>query len=331
MIKLSVIIPTKNRCEYLRDALCSMTEQTIASEEYEVIVIDNGSTDNTKAVCEEVGKRFCNFEYYYEATPGLHVGRNLGMQLCKGEILVYADDDILVQPEWLSAIESTFVSMPEVGLVGGNIYPQYEGNVPRWLPALWIDKGEGQILDTYSVVIFNSDDGYIDANFIFGCNFAIRKSILTKAGGFHPDGMPSDLLRFRGDGESHVSNYINLSGVYKAYYCKNASVYHRINEQRLSLEYLDSVSFRQGVSRIFGVLRYKSLYFAIVELLRDIVREEKYSVLNSEINIIRRKKKEIQRGMLFLIIQYCKSKELRRWIHQGDYMDEKGDARKYDS
>ena len=78
-IALSIVIPTKNRAKLLRTVLESIERQPADQREFEVIVVDNGSTDETKMVAEEFGERIRNYRYFYDARPGLHVGRNRGL------------------------------------------------------------------------------------------------------------------------------------------------------------------------------------------------------------------------------------------------------------
>ena len=101
MIRLSVIIPTRNRAEVLERALQSIVKQTLPTDEYEVIVIDNGSTDGTKVIVNNFHKSIKNLVYIYDEHPGLHVGRHRGLLVAKTDLLVYADDDIEALPTWL--------------------------------------------------------------------------------------------------------------------------------------------------------------------------------------------------------------------------------------
>jgi hypothetical protein len=89
---------------------------------------------------------------------------------------------------------------------------------------------------------------------VWGCNFVIRKDVLLSAGGFHPDGMPQELIRFRGDGETHVSKYIADNNL-KCIYDSRASVYHKVTPERMTLGYLRKRGFNQGVSDSYTHLR----------------------------------------------------------------------------
>ncbi|KKH47215.1 glycosyltransferase family 2 protein [Methanosarcina sp. 1.H.A.2.2] len=251
---LSVIIPTRNRAKYLNKALESITNQTFPPEEFEVIVVDNGSTDNTKEIVNSFKKCIINLKYFYENTPGLHVGRHKGLKESTAEILVYADDDIEASPTWLEGIYESFASN-EVVLVGGKNLPNFESEPPTWIKKMWNQKMQyGNVLGYLSILDFGDETKEISPFYVFGCNFSIRKAVLEAAGGFHPDGMPQELIKFRGDGESYVSRYILEKG-YKTVYNPKASVYHLVSNSRMTLEYFEQRAYNQGISDSFSEIR----------------------------------------------------------------------------
>src|SRR5215216_4801701 len=101
---ISVIIPTYNRATLLRKALQSIVKQTLSKKEFEVIVIDNNSTDNTAEVVSQYAYNWNNLKYFHESSAGLHAARHRGLKESAGEILVFADDDIEALPSWLEGI-----------------------------------------------------------------------------------------------------------------------------------------------------------------------------------------------------------------------------------
>jgi glycosyltransferase involved in cell wall biosynthesis len=222
---------------------------------FEVIVIDNGSTDDTKGVCESYSSRIKNLRYFYDDKPGLHVGRHLGMKMADSEVLVYGDDDIVAFPYWLEGIAESFQD-PEVVLVGGKDLPEFEIKPPDWLMKMWDakDVNGGRNLGYLSILDLGDEIKSIKATEVYGCNFAVRKSVLLEAGGFHPDGMPHSLIRYRGDGESYLSRFIQEKG-YRTLYHPKASVYHLVTNNRMTVDYFCARAFNQGVSDSFTDLR----------------------------------------------------------------------------
>ncbi len=247
---LSVIIPTKNRCYLLENLLFTITQQTLEVSLFEVIIIDNGSTDKTKEIVKNYEKKIHSLNYFYDSTPGLHVGRHLGLKHAAGEILVYLDDDVELFPEHLESVLRIF-EVPEVVLVGGKNLPKFELNPPFWLENMWKEK---KIIAQLSIIDLGKDIHEINPNFVWGCNFSIRKSILIEAGGFHPDAMPEELIHFRGDGESCITQYIDAKN-YKALYHPAVSVYHFVPNSRMSEEYFCKRMYQQGISDSYTILR----------------------------------------------------------------------------
>lgn len=253
---LSVIIPTRNRATYLASMLSMLKSQLLSQSLFEILVVDNGSTDETHTIVKDYQSSSENIRYFFDATPGLHVGRHVGLQEAKGDILVYADDDIEATPGWLAAIAECFAD-PEVALVGGNNLPKFAIPPPEWLLRLWLRPFlDGHAIPALSILELPAGQREISPFHIWGCNFSIRKQVLLDAGGFHPDGMPLDLIRFRGDGETHVSNYVSNSGL-KTLFDSRASVYHLVTAERMTKEYFCRRYFAQGISDSYSEIRKK--------------------------------------------------------------------------
>ncbi len=243
---ISVIIPTFNRSILLKDCLESLTLQTLETLKFEVILVDNGSTDDTRAVAESFHSRL-QLKYIFAPESGLHIGRHAGMHKASSEILVFCDDDIIADPSWLESISGAFRDS-DVTLVGGNNRPLFESNPPVWLQRLWNRPvASGQALAHLSILDFGEGEFDVDPGYIWGCNFAVRRNALEQAGGFHPDSMPYKKIRLRGDGETAVSDYIRKSGL-RARFHAGASVRHRVPVTRMSMLYFKNRSYAQGIS-----------------------------------------------------------------------------------
>lgn len=252
---ISVIIPTRNRADLIGAAIASCSAQQLPLSDFEILVVDNGSVDQTAAVVRGWTDRLINLSYFHEAAPGLHVGRHRGMLEAKGDVLVFADDDIEATPSWLSTIHNLFQD-PDVAMVGGNNLPLFLDTPPEWLSRLWNRKNRegGRSLPSLSILDLPEGTRPLSPYMVWGCNFAIRREVLLKAGGFHPDGMPKDLIRFRGDGETHVSRYVAEQGL-KCLFHSGASVYHKVTPVRMTIAYFRQRGFSQGVSDSYTRLR----------------------------------------------------------------------------
>ncbi len=328
---LSVIIPTRNRADLLQMALQSLQAQTLPVDQFEILVIDNGSTDNTQQVVESFQQQSGNIRYCFDSTPGLHVGRHRGLQEARGEVLVYADDDIRATPTWLAAIAENFAD-PTVAMVGGNNYPDFKETPPCWLETLWQRPAlGGQVIPSLSVLSLPDGRRDFSPNLVWGCNFSIRKPVVLEAGGFHPDAMPQELIRFRGDGESHVSRYVLEHGL-RCVFDSRASVYHAVTPERMTLEYFRRRAYNQGVSDSYTQLRNApaagvkpaqspSLLALAKRIARGICgRLRRFKYESHELRELHQAMREgHQQGFAYHQAVYRDDPEVREWVHKPDY------------
>jgi glycosyltransferase involved in cell wall biosynthesis len=179
---LSIIIPTFNRWHSLQRTLGSITAQTLDTSFFEIIVVDDGSTDETRS-----GQNHYNHvTFLHQKNRGPAAARNAGAAAARGDILVFTDDDCTLPPQWLNQIEGLF-SATECELLGGatrNVVPNfYWSTVHQSINDFWqsaINKGEGR-------------DFFLTSN-----NMAVRKSAFTRIAGFdehynRPGGEDRDL------------------------------------------------------------------------------------------------------------------------------------------
>lgn len=321
-VKISVVIPTYNRCNLLSKALESINEQDCPLDNFEVIVVDNGSSDHTKDVVFDNAWGF-NLTYKYDANPGLHIGRNGAIALAKGDIITYADDDIRARPKWLSTLVDVFGQDQSIGLVGGNNLPFFESDRPDWFDELWQQTEHGLYLAEYSLIDFNSQQTEIPTDFLFGCNYSIRKNILQHIGGFHPDGMPQEYSFYRGDGETFVSRQVKQLG-YKVVFHPKASVYHTVSKDRMTKDYIAKRSYNAGISSSFADIRDKG-YVLFSELLNMKSRgdNEVLADLHAQpVKLIR--DRYYKAGYYTHHLKAYRDPNLLAWILQEHYLNDKG-------
>lgn len=316
----------------LKLALESIAKQNMSQQCFETIVVDNGSTDETKEVVDSFVKIIPNLRYFYEETPGLHVGRHKGLKEARSDILVYADDDIEAFPTWLEGIEEAFEDK-DVALVGGKNLPKFEIESPDWIMKMWLQAHpEGKILGYLSILDFGDSIKEINPYYVFGCNFSIRKAVLQTAGGFHPDGMPKKLIRFRGDGETHVSKYIKDNGI-KCLFHPGASVFHKVTPERMTFTYFRQRAFNQGISDSYTSLRQihllgknsnqiktgpiRQIVWAIKRFLKNALPvDDDRKFLNNEIAL------GYQDGFDYHQHAFATDPEVRDWVLKQNYIEE---------
>ena len=240
--RISTIICTLNRAAYLQRAIQSLVDQTLPKEQYEIIVVDNGSTDNTKAVVEGF-EHFENLRYIYEPIMGLSQARNTGWQNAHGEYIAYLDDDAIACPEWLEKIVEAFETVqPKPGSVGGKVVPIWEVERPTWLSK--------QLERPLSIVNWadrptSLTEGY---QFLAGTNVAYPRHILDEVGGFSTNlgRKASNLLS---NEEILLKRQLKRRNL-ATYYDPDICVYHNIPAERLTKRWFYRRAFWQGMSDV---------------------------------------------------------------------------------
>lgn len=282
-MKASVIIPTRNRANLLDRCLDSLHRQTLSREQFEVLVIDNGSSDNT---AEVAARHAATLQVSCRSAPepGLHVGRHEGLKHAQADLLVFVDDDIEASPAWLASILEAFDDQ-DVALVGGNNLPRFEQPPPAWLEKWWGQPvAQGRALGYLSILDFGEGCFDIDPGYVWGCNFAIRKDVLLAVAGFHPDGVPPERLRFRGDGETHVSESIRRLGLRTRFH-SGASVQHFVPGNRMTLQYFEQRAYAQGVSDSYSdIRRHGTCDLPLRTRVRHLARRGRQALLRAKVS-----------------------------------------------
>lgn len=164
--RISVIVCSYNGASTIRDTLEGLLR--LEYPNYEVIIVDDGSTDATAAIVQQYGFRLIRTE-----NRGLSNARNTGLQAAHGDIVAYIDDDAYPDPHWLTYLAATFMTTSHVGVGGPNLAPPGDGSV-----ADCIANAPGG-----PVHVLLSDQ---EAEHIPGCNMAFRQAALQTMGGFDP-------------------------------------------------------------------------------------------------------------------------------------------------
>lgn len=181
-MRASVIIPTFNRANMVIDAIDSLCDQSYPANEYEVIVVDNNSSDGTRAAVEAAIINHAGncIRYILEARQGDMFARNRGAQEAVGDILIFSDDDALFDQNYLSTILHLFDAYPTVGVVGTRISIKWEGGKPaRWIKPYEYLLGalsygcNGYIIKSVGLCVNNG-------------SLAVKKDLYISVGGIHP-------------------------------------------------------------------------------------------------------------------------------------------------
>src|SRR5688572_28206536 len=132
-MRFSIIIPTHNRADELRNTIRSIAQLTVDGG-WELLVVDNKSTDHTRAVVEEEAQSFpAPLHYIFEGEQGRYAALNTGIRAARGAIIATTDDDARVEPDWLTQAEAALEAQ-RGDYVGGKVLPIWKGSRPAWLP-----------------------------------------------------------------------------------------------------------------------------------------------------------------------------------------------------
>ena len=179
---VSVGICTYNRSGLLRSSLETVLSQQADNVRYEVVVVDNNSTDDTRQVVDSFIARGCsNLRYVFEGRQGLSHARNTAIREARAPLVAFTDDDVQVASDWVRLIKRTFDSESAVGWIGGKVLPRWASSPPAWLTR---DHWSPLAIQDHGDVPFSSSDRQVC---LIGANLALRKDLLVQFGGFQPD------------------------------------------------------------------------------------------------------------------------------------------------
>ncbi len=181
MCDFSIIVPTHNRADSVGRVLETLVAQNAAGIDFEVLVVDNNSTDATRTVVEAFAAIDPRISYLFEPRQGVSHARNLGIAHASAPILAFIDDDVEARVDWLASLRRAFDDHPGVDCVGGRVRPRWSAARPSWLT----DSHVGAIAvqdrpEPFTVGPHNASPCLLTEN------FACRRSVFEEVGLFSP-------------------------------------------------------------------------------------------------------------------------------------------------
>lgn len=175
----SIVVATRDRAASLRRLLGAIAQQDHTPGYLEYVVVDNGSTDDTRDVTAEFARVAGNpVRYVSESRQGLALARNMGAERASGRLLVFVDDDILPTEGWLDAFRDLASSDPGLAVAGGKIEPKWpDGQPPSWLPEryMWL----------YGRLDYGPASRLLEpSEQVNGGNLMVSRAVLLESGGF---------------------------------------------------------------------------------------------------------------------------------------------------
>jgi glycosyltransferase involved in cell wall biosynthesis len=262
-MKITVILCTYNRCQNLEEALHSVAASILPdSVEWEVLVIDNNSHDQTRDVVEDFCRRYPGrFRYLFEGQQGKSYALNSAIREARGDILAFMDDDVTVEPTWLQNLTAKLQNGEWIG-AGGRILPDWPCAPPSWLPQKeWYGMAPLVMFD------FGLEAGPLrDAP--FGTNMAFHRSMFEKYGTFRTDLGPRPDSEIRSEDTEFGSRL--LAAGERIRYEPAAVVYHAVPQKRLQKKFFLKWWFDRGRADIRengGATDARCLVFGVPLLL----------------------------------------------------------------
>lgn len=262
---LTAIICTYNREKYIRPLLESLAANDLPKSEYEILLVDNNCTDNTHSVCEafqQANPDIC-FRYVVENEQGLSAARNKGISEANGDILVYVDDDALVDAHYLSDFAQHFATHPSTMAAGGPIEPLYETEEPKWMSpytkallTAWMNYG-------------NEIREYPKGRYPGGGNAAYRKEVFEKVGLFNT-ALGRKGGNLMGSEEKDIFDKMHALGM-EILYLPQPVLHHIIPQAKLENAYFNRLTRQMGISernRTLAISKGKYLKRLFAELIK---------------------------------------------------------------
>lgn len=243
-MNITVILCTYDRGESLTTALGSVARSVLPdSVEWEVLVVDNNSTDQTRQVVDDFCHRYPGrFRYLFEVRQGKSHALNSGIREARGDVLAFMDDDVTVEPTWLQTLTAPLKNGEWAG-VGGRILPARDFAPPNWLAI------KGPYSTVGMLALFDLGDRSCELHQApFGTNMAFHKSVFVKYGGFRTDMGPCPGSEIRNE-DTEFGRRLLAAGECLGYE-PSAIVYHSIPANRLTKSYFLRFWFDSGRTQI---------------------------------------------------------------------------------
>jgi glycosyltransferase involved in cell wall biosynthesis len=238
---LSIIICSYNRASYISDALTSLYGQSSGLDDFEVIIVDNNSIDNTKEVYAQWRQTNTNgqFTFISETKQGASFARNTGAAIAKGEWVCFMDDDAVATTDYVKNIIKHIQDQPFIVGFGGRIIPKYIPGEPKWM-SYYVSSLVGNFDYASTACAFENGKYPLESNMI------VKKSVYDQIGGFNVN-LPGvvGILRIGGEGKELFYKIIALG--HTIYYDPSICVHHVVEVKKLTSEYMYRVA--SGIGR----------------------------------------------------------------------------------
>lgn len=276
----SIVVCTYNRAASLRDTLAALRGlQAAPGCEWEVVVVDNNSSDATRAVVEQAQRDWPRLRYEFEGAQGLSHARNHGIGCARGDVILFTDDDVLPEPDWL-AVTLAGMTRYQADACGGYIAPIWETPPPSWLTE--------RFFGFLAIRTDRTDDFAITdvSQAPFGANMAFRGHVFQQVGLFDTTrGRTGKVLA--GGEDIELFERILAAGL-KPYFLGRAKVHHKVEAYRLRKSYFRRWRFQtsRNIATSLGVSGSRRVFniplYLFAQLARALARSVRSRLFMTE-------------------------------------------------
>ncbi|WP_353121608.1 glycosyltransferase family 2 protein [Dysgonomonas capnocytophagoides] len=241
-MRFSFITCTYNRDKYIGQTLQSVCDQKYPDNNYEIIVIDNNSTDNTASICEEFRAEYPNknFRYVKEMNQGLSFALNRGIKEAQGEFLIFVDDDETIIPEHLERLDNHLRTYPEAVLCGTPVIPVYEIPEPKWM-SRFTQRLIGGYFDQGKEVKILEAKNYPGTG-----HTIIKKELYERYGNYNTE-LGRKGTSLIGAEDKDMFNRLKNNNIV-CYYLPDIPIYHHIPPNKMTDEFFHKLTYSIGKS-----------------------------------------------------------------------------------
>lgn len=241
-MRFSFITCTYNRDKYIGQTLQSVCDQKYPDNNYEIIVIDNNSTDNTASICEEFRAEYPNknFRYFKEMNQGLSFALNRGIKEAQGEYLIFVDDDETIIPEHLERLNNHLRTYPEAVLCGTPVIPVYEIPEPKWM-SRFTQRLIGGYFDQGKEVKILEAKNYPGTG-----HTIIKKELYERYGNYNTE-LGRKGTSLIGAEDKDMFNRLKNNNIV-CYYLPDIPIYHHIPPNKMTDEFFHKLTYSIGKS-----------------------------------------------------------------------------------
>lgn len=262
--QVSFIICTYNRDAYIHRSMKSIAEQDADPDDYELVLVNNNSTDQTDAICNGFSAAYPHLQFTYvtEMQQGLSHARNRGIRESRGEILVYLDDDAFAEKDFVRNLLNFYQTHPDVMSTGGKTIPLFEEGRPVWMSHF--------LMPLVAAVDLGPEaKPFSPAQYPIGANMAFRKSLIERIGDFDVN-LGRKGKNLQGGEEKDLFNRIRSKG-FTPWYVPDTVAHHIIPASRMKVDYIRKQSRGIGYServRTRSLSAFVFLKKCIAELMK---------------------------------------------------------------